>query len=454
MSVHFYIELGAGISIIRTLTGSDRKQIRPQCNTGGDCIVADSMESLYAQRLTAMAFAACWVVVVLLVWSLHRQWWQLRAVRRTVWIVPLAMLVSVVSWGGFVRAGVQPLAILFAIISGFGLTAAFGLVATLPISGIALTIERIVAWTSRRKDSARKQPSTSDNNEPRVAVDQGRRRFVSIAAAVMPAVAVGAAGAGVIQSYGRTRFPNVPLVYPGLPKSLEGLRILHLSDLHLGYFVTLHDLERTMIDAEAQRADIVLVTGDVSDDLSILSDAIRMIGALKPRYGTFASLGNHEYYRGIDDVMRAFGAGPIPMLIDAATSVNIGASTLHIAAADDPARSGHFNNAGFLRRSVEHAIDAMPSEAFTLLMSHRPEGFDTAAEHGVDLTISGHYHGGIQFGLGGRAIIQGFAPDKYFWGHYSKGASQLYTSGGVGHWFPFRLNCPPEAPVYILRSSA
>jgi predicted MPP superfamily phosphohydrolase len=139
------------------------------------------------------------------------------------------------------------------------------------------------------------------------------------------------------------------------------------------------------------------------------------------------------------------------MMIDASTSIAVGDATIHLSAADDPARTGRFNDDAFLRRSVERAIDAMPSDAFSILMSHRPEGFDVASRHGVDLTLSGHYHGGIQVGWNGRAIIQGLMPNKHYWGHYRSGDAQLYTSGGIGHWFPFRLNCPPEAPVYVLR---
>ncbi|HVK39124.1 MAG TPA: hypothetical protein VNA88_11360, partial [Candidatus Kapabacteria bacterium] len=62
------------------------------------------MESLYAQRSTAIAFAVCWVIAILLVWVLHRQWWKLRAVRQAMWIVPSIVLTSVVFWGISVRA--------------------------------------------------------------------------------------------------------------------------------------------------------------------------------------------------------------------------------------------------------------------------------------------------------------------------------------------------------------
>jgi predicted MPP superfamily phosphohydrolase len=279
-----------------------------------------------------------------------------------------------------------------------------------------------------------------------------RRRFVTTAAGAFPAIAVGSATAGVLGSSSRTVFPEVPMLYPHLPPGLEGLRILHLSDIHLGYFVDLEDLEQTIMDAETKRADLVLVTGDVADDLSVLSEALRLIAGLRPRHGIYASIGNHEYYRGIEQVRRSFDSGPFPLMIDEGTTLGINGAAVRISAADDPARTGRFNDPVFLRRSVERSVEGAPSDAFHMLMSHRPEGFDYAAAEGVDLTLSGHYHGGIQVGWGGRAIIQGFRPDKYYWGKYRKGESMLYTSGGLGHWFPFRLNCPPEAPIYVLGS--
>lgn len=411
------------------------------------------MESLYAQRSTAIAFAVSWVVATLLIWLLHRQWWKIRAVRDALWIVPAVMLTVVVFWGVSVRAHLYAPTVVLAIIAGFGVTAALGLIVALPFSGAALTLERLGRWIARWFD-AREVDVPSERpgeSSTEVEVDHRRRTFITTAAASLPAFTVGAAGFGVAASYGSTRFPNVRMRYPDLAPELEGLRILHISDVHLGYFVSLDDLERTMLDAEAQRPDLVLVTGDLSDDLNILPDALRTIAALKPRLGTYASIGNHEYYRGIEDVHRAFDAGPIPLLIEESTPIAVGSSQLFLTAADDPARTGRFNDARFMRSTVETAIDGMPSDAFTILMSHRPEGFDVAARHGVELTLAGHYHGGVQLGIGGRAIIQPLRPDVHYWGHYHKGSSQLYTSGGVGHWFPFRLNCPPEAPVYVLQ---
>src|SRR5687768_8696758 len=123
------------------------------------------MESLYAQRLTAIAFGACWVVSCLLVWSLHRQWWSIRAVRRAMLIVPAAELASIVLWGVSVREDATDMATVFAVLSGFGLASSIGLVAMLPISGIALSLDRFLGWMSRKKRDSREQISTVHSYE-------------------------------------------------------------------------------------------------------------------------------------------------------------------------------------------------------------------------------------------------------------------------------------------------
>ena len=105
---------------------------------------------------------------------------------------------------------------------------------------------------------------------------------------------------------------------------------------------------------------------------------------------------------------------------------------------------------GFLTDSIKRALAGKPENSFTVLMTHRPEGFDPASEMGIELTLSGHTHGG-QAGLNGRSLWSAFT-DRYLWGHYAKNGSQMYLSSGIGHWFPFRLGCPTEAPIIELTS--
>jgi predicted MPP superfamily phosphohydrolase len=283
-------------------------------------------------------------------------------------------------------------------------------------------------------------------------VDSGRRSFITGAAAAIPMFTIGTSINGLVSARSPVVMPNIELFFPHLPRELEGMRILHISDIHIGYYIDLHDLELTLLDAERQHADLVLVSGDIADQLTELPEALRMIDRLKPRYGTFGSLGNHEYYAGIDTVLRCFDAGPIPLLRNSGMTIPVGGAQLYVGGADDPVTMGDRSaKERFLASSVDRAWDGAPSNAFHLLMSHRPEGLDIAAERRIPMTIAGHTHAGGQIGWNGRSFIEQFIGGRYLWGHYRKSGSQLYTSAGTGHWFPFRLGVPREAPVYILR---
>jgi hypothetical protein len=418
------------------------------------------MANFFTHIASTVSFLICWLLVFIWIVALHRQWWHLRGVRRALWIVPLAVLALIGLWTLATANHLLTIGGALGFIASILVTGTMALVISLPASGFVLSGERLATWLwfrkdegGRMKDEGKIKSDSSFRLHPSSFPDPSRRSFVTTAAAAIPAAAVGTAAFGVANSYSAVTFPEVPMRFANLPAALDGLRILQLSDIHLGYYVSLDDLDETIRAAAKMRPDLVLVTGDVADDLKVLPDALRMIDALKPRLGTFASLGNHEYYRGIGTVRRDFDAGPIPLLVNQGMSVKVGDTELFISAADDPARTRSRDNIGFLRSSIDAALNGAPSNAFHLLMSHRPEGFDVAADEGIHLTLSGHYHGGIQMGWNGRAIIQPFAPNKHFWGYYRKGDSQLYTTSGVGHWFPFRLNCPREAPVYVLRQA-
>lgn len=451
------------------------------------------------QIFSLIAFSILWLLNALLVWGLHRQWWEFRWVRRTLWIAPLVAYLFMGIWALGGALDLPWLGRLGGTLTALAAACSIALLLALPLSGLILTGERLVERFSRKRrnpvvpeaestvaaepavDAAVASPavdvpvhdttlsprpliievagkdrgasvSPSPNVRPEAeGTNRHRRSFLTKAAAVLPMAALGSAAAGLLRSQESVLMPEIPFSFPGLHPALDGLRVLHLSDIHIGPYVDLDDLEDVMLAAEKRRPDLVLVSGDISDDLSQLPAALRLIAALKPRYGTFASLGNHEYFRGIDTVLKVLDAGPVPLLRDAGTAVKIGGAELYIGGADDPVRMAQRErNYHFLRQTVDAAFDGAPSSAFHLLMSHRPQGFDIAADQGIALTVSGHTHG-AQIGVNGRSILEPWMREHYLWGHYQRNGSHLYTSAGVGHWFPFRLGCPAEAPIYILK---
>ena len=142
----------------------------------------------------------------------------------------------------------------------------------------------------------------------------------------------------------------------------------------------------------------------------------------------------------------------MPSLVDQGIPLRHNGTPFYLAGADDP-RKLRGDIGSFLDTSIATAVRNAQPDMFKILMSHRPRGLDYAAKHGVGLVLSGHTHGG-QVGLNGRSIFEGLVSrEPYLWGHYQKQDSHLYTSAGLGHWFPFRLNCPAEAPLIVLRKS-
>jgi predicted MPP superfamily phosphohydrolase len=181
-------------------------------------------------------------------------------------------------------------------------------------------------------------------------------------------------------------------------------------------------------------------------------DALRLLEALPTRLGSYCSLGNHEYIRGVRRVRGLFEQTSLPLLVDSGQAIDVNGTPLYIAAADDPRYLRSEESYTRLRTSVEKSMDSAPQEAFSILMSHRSQALDYASPLGIDLVLAGHTHG-FQLGLGGRSLFDSLLPDRYIWGQYNQGQSQLYTTCGVGHWLPFRFGCPPEAPLIVLHKA-
>jgi len=278
-----------------------------------------------------------------------------------------------------------------------------------------------------------------------------RRKIIKTAAAALPLFAIGTTGTGLASSFQQVCIRKVTLYFNNLPDDLDGFKILHLSDLHLGIYFQLSDLEQVVENAIIEKPDMFLITGDVSDDLRILPDALKIISHLNTPYHGFVSLGNHEYYRGIRESIQKFTSGPIPLLINKGEIIKIGNSKIFIGGADDPVTL-RSDVTTFLKNTVEKTMKYSDEDSFNILMSHRPKTLDVADNQNINLILSGHTHGG-QVGFQGRSLFEGMIEkEPYMWGKYKKGKTQLYTSAGMGHWIPFRFNCPPEAPLIILKN--
>lgn len=365
----------------------------------------------------------------------NRKIWHLNILNFIAKYYLLSILLFVLIWVAGAYFSIRPM--LFAGITGTSLVilTSLILILTLPFS---MLLERMVKWYSVFR-------------QPVPAVRADRRKFLKTGAAILPVLALGSTGTGVARSFTGVRIPEIDMRYPDLPDALDGFSILHLSDLHLGYYYHLAELEETLRELESKKIDLVLITGDVADDLDQLPGALKLIDQIKTSYPKFVSLGNHEYHRGIRNVTQILDKGPVMLLKNTGHTITVSNQPLFVGGADDPVIM-HSDVREFLSRSAREATVDAPPDSFRILMSHRPRALDVAEKYGIDLVLSGHTHGG-QIGLNGRSLFESIADETYLWGKYKLGSSQLYTSSGVGHWFPFRLGCPAEAPVITLRKT-
>lgn len=399
------------------------------------------MFSLRSLVFAAISFAVLFSLAIGPVPLLLRTWWRSRVVRASAWIAIGVTALGLAAWAagrglharGVMRAGID--------VSWTMLAFVLPLAVVVPLT--ALAARAVQAIAARRKKSAAE-------GVPDDARLVRRRDVIQWSAASVPLATMTASGVGLASAAREPLLTEVPMRIAGLPRALERLRILQLTDLHLGPYRTLKDLDFVLGEIAARGAppDLIAITGDIADDLTVLLPALRAVAALSPRLGVFACPGNHEYFHRIGDVMRIFDKSPVPLLMDQGTSIAVDDAVLRVSGVTDPVRL-HGDVTQMHRASLDRALDGAPSDATHLLLCHRPSGFVPASERGIALQLSGHTHGG-QVGLFGRSVFEPLLRDRYLRGPYERGASRLYTSAGFGHWFPFRLNCDAEAPTLIL----
>lgn len=226
-------------------------------------------------------------------------------------------------------------------------------------------------------------------------------------------------------------------------EGLDGLKIAFLSDIHAGSFMNAADLRMICERVAAMEPDLVLFGGDLINsrerELLLFRDALRV---LRPRYGIYAVPGNHDHFFGPDiDLWTSYlHEHGVQVLLNRGVRIEHGTSSLWLCGVDDLTEGAP---------DLRAALDGRRPGETALLLSHHPDFFFEAAAAGVDLTLSGHTHGG-QIRVAGRAPIH-HSRFGYEQGWFQEGACRLYVGRGIGVTvLPIRIDAPPEIPVVRL----
>ncbi len=233
-----------------------------------------------------------------------------------------------------------------------------------------------------------------------------------------------------------------------LPHELDGLKICHLSDFHLTGQIDLAYFERVVEETNRFEPDLILVTGDLIDELDCLDWIDSVFGQLKSKHGTFFIRGNHDLRIADQEMLlqRLRNAGPNGMVWvgGKCESVSINGATVSLTGNELPWHSG----AESLGR------DSLPDNALHLLLSHSPDQIDWAKPFEFDLIFAGHNHGGqIAIPFVGPIV----APSKfgvlYASGNFQIEKSFMHVSRGLSGDECIRINCPPEVGCFTLRKT-
>ena len=241
-----------------------------------------------------------------------------------------------------------------------------------------------------------------------------------------------------------------------LPQGFGGYRIAHVSDLHNAEMGKDNEKLLTMLrDADP---DMIAITGDLVDsrntDLEVALLFVREAVKIAPCYYV---TGNHEArISEYDELKEAMEAAGVTVLEDAKTEISLEGEAITLIGINDPSYQTDylFGDAQTVVNSKLTELHT-DSDGYTILLSHRPELFDTYAAHDMDLILSGHFNGG-QFRLpfiGGLvAPNQGLFPE-YDAGMYTDGNTNMLVSRGVGNSIlPFRINNRPEVILIELQA--
>jgi predicted MPP superfamily phosphohydrolase len=228
-----------------------------------------------------------------------------------------------------------------------------------------------------------------------------------------------------------------------LPRELDGLKIVHLSDIHHGPFTAREQIERAVAVANSLQPDIIALTGDyISHEREYIQPCAEMLGRLRARCGVYAVLGNHDNWVDPALVTDLFRLAGIRVLNNEGLRFEDRGVSFWLAGVDD-------TMVGL--EDLPLALAGSAADEMKLLLAHNPVILRRAARAGVDLVLSGHTHGG-QVTWRSERSASGRVRRRILRGLGRRGETQIYVTRGLGTVvLPVRYGCLPEVSLLTLR---
>ncbi|WP_344500899.1 metallophosphoesterase [Streptomyces enissocaesilis] len=285
------------------------------------------------------------------------------------------------------------------------------------------------------------QESREDDEVPRTS-GVTRRLFVSrIVGGAATAAAVATVGYGMADVFSGPGVKRITVPLAKLPRSAHSYRIAVVSDIHLGPILGRAHTQRIVDTINATQPDLVAIVGDLVDgSVADLGSAADPLARLRARHGSYFVTGNHEYYSGVEEwVQRVRELGVHPL-----RNARVEMPGFDLAGVNDISGEDHSDAPDYAR-----ALGDRDTARAAVLMAHQPVMIEQAVEHGVDLQLSGHTHGGQLWP--GNLVAQLDNPTVAGLERY--GDTQLYVTRGAGAWGPpVRVGASSDITVVELAS--
>lgn len=304
---------------------------------------------------------------------------------------------------------------------------------------LALGVLELPRWWLRRRRPA---PPAPLDPGPEVT----RRLLISRGVAVTAGVtALGTVGHGMRQALGPPRLDRQQIVLPTLDRSLDGTRLVVVSDIHLGPLAGRAHVQRVVHAINDLNADVVAIVGDLVDGtVAARGPAAEPLAGIRARRGTWFVTGNHEYFSGAEPWLDRLADLGVHTLRNERREIVLGRGAFDLAGVNDPSGAAHGD-------PPDHAAALADRDRTrpVVLMAHQPVLAHEAARYGVDLQVSGHTHGGQMVPFNLAVGLQ--QPVTSGWGEVD--GVPVYVTNGAGFWGPpVRVGAPPQVTLIQLRS--
>lgn len=230
---------------------------------------------------------------------------------------------------------------------------------------------------------------------------------------------------------------------PGLPASFDGLRLAHLTDLHLNHYLDPRFYDFCIEEINRLKPDLTVVTGDIISRKKFGPNAASMLSRIKSVYGVFVLRGNHDFWQDGKKIHREIAKKGIVILDNRTVEIEKQGEKIRLAGVEHPWKKLKTWDRNLFPRDGTYSI----------CLTHTPDNFLRATRAGAALTLCGHTHGGqIRLPFFGPVVCPSRFSRRFDQGFFQQGQALLYVNRGVGSTMPFRFRCPSEIALFILRS--